>query len=163
MCIVVKSHEVRLLSYTVPNNSTPISSIKKLLPYCSMSIVNVAEVISVLSREGMPEDIVRSQMNQLISEIVPYDMELAFTTGFMIKDTFKYGLSLGDRACIATGMQTLTYWQKYFNYPTGAQLGIFNGTQGLGGVVSQFFLWWLVEKIGRKFSLEDLSFSLDFL
>jgi MFS family permease len=51
---------------------------------------------------------------------------------------------------IMNGMQTLTYWQSYFDHPTGAQLGLFNGTQGLGGVVSQFFLWWLVEKIGRK-------------
>jgi len=42
---------------------------------------------------------------------------------------------------------------RYFDYPTGAKLGIFNGTQGLGGVVSQFFLWWLVEKIGRKFTI----------
>lgn len=54
---------------------------------------------------------------------------------------------------IMNGMQTLTYWQKFFDYPTGAQLGIFNGTQGLGGVVSQFFLWWLVEKIGRKLTI----------
>jgi len=51
---------------------------------------------------------------------------------------------------IMNGMQTLTYWQSYFHHPTGAQLGIFNGTQGLGGVISQFFLWWLVERIGRK-------------
>lgn len=51
---------------------------------------------------------------------------------------------------IMNGMQTLTYWQAYFHHPTGGQLGIFNGTQGLGGVVSQLFLWWLVEKIGRK-------------
>jgi MFS family permease len=51
---------------------------------------------------------------------------------------------------IMNGMQTLTYWQSYFDHPTGAQLGLFNGTQGLGGVVSQLFLWWLVEKIGRK-------------
>lgn len=54
---------------------------------------------------------------------------------------------------IMNGMQTLTHWQAYFGYPTGAQLGIFNGTQGLGGVVSQFFLWWLVEKIGRKYTI----------
>ncbi len=51
---------------------------------------------------------------------------------------------------IMNGMQTLTYWQSYFHHPTGAQLGLFNGTQGLGGVFSQLFLWWLVEKIGRK-------------
>ncbi len=54
---------------------------------------------------------------------------------------------------IMNGMQTLTYWQTYFNHPSGAELGIFNGTQGLGGVVSQFFLWWLVEKIGRKLTI----------
>jgi MFS family permease len=42
---------------------------------------------------------------------------------------------------------------RYFDYPTGAKLGIFNGTQGLGGVFSQFFLWWLVEKIGRKYTI----------
>ncbi|KIW69806.1 hypothetical protein PV04_02134 [Phialophora macrospora] len=54
---------------------------------------------------------------------------------------------------IMNGMQTLTYWQSYFHHPTGAQLGIFNGTQGLGGVISQFFLWWLVEKIGRKLTI----------
>jgi MFS family permease len=42
---------------------------------------------------------------------------------------------------------------RYFDYPTGAKLGIFNGTQGLGGVASQFFLWWLVEKIGRKYTI----------
>lgn len=51
------------------------------------------------------------------------------------------------------GMQTLTYWQSYFHHPTGAQLGLFNGTQGLGGVFSQLFLWWLVEKIGRKLAI----------
>ncbi|KAJ5620926.1 hypothetical protein N7510_004910 [Penicillium lagena] len=54
---------------------------------------------------------------------------------------------------IMNGMQTLTYWQAYFHHPTGGQLGIFNGTQGLGGVVSQFFLWWLVEKIGRRYTI----------
>jgi hypothetical protein len=54
---------------------------------------------------------------------------------------------------IMNGMQTLPYWQAYFGYPTGARLGIFNETQGLGGVVSQFFLWWLVEKIGRKLTI----------
>lgn len=54
---------------------------------------------------------------------------------------------------IMNGMQTLTYWQSYFHHPTGAQLGIFNGTQGLGSVVSQFFLWWLVDKIGRKLTI----------
>jgi sugar porter (SP) family MFS transporter len=54
---------------------------------------------------------------------------------------------------LMNGVQTLPYWQSYFGYPTGAQLGIFNGTQGLGGVISQFFLWWLVDKIGRRLTI----------
>jgi hypothetical protein len=41
---------------------------------------------------------------------------------------------------IMNGMPTLPYWQAYFGHPTGARLGNFNGTQGLGGVGSQFFL-----------------------
>lgn len=71
---------------------------------------------------------------------------------------------------IMNGMQTLPYWQRYFNYPTGNQLGIFNGeclcswhqstlltfsigTQGLGGAFTQLWLWWLVEKIGRRYTI----------
>nr|OQO11398.1 hypothetical protein B0A51_15533 [Rachicladosporium sp. CCFEE 5018] len=51
---------------------------------------------------------------------------------------------------IMNGVQSLPYWNAYFDYPTGARLALFNSTQGLGGVASQFFLWWLVEKIGRR-------------
>ncbi|TKA81338.1 hypothetical protein B0A55_02763 [Friedmanniomyces simplex] len=59
----------------------------------------------------------------------------------------------GFDGSLMNGLQALTYWQKYFDYPTGAQLGIFNGTQGLGSVVSVTFLWWLVEKIGRRLTI----------
>jgi sugar porter (SP) family MFS transporter len=59
----------------------------------------------------------------------------------------------GFDGSLMNGVQALTYWQAYFDHPTGSQLGIFNGTQGLGGVVSQLFLWWLVEKIGRRYTI----------
>ncbi|KAK3661081.1 hypothetical protein LTR10_001720 [Elasticomyces elasticus] len=59
----------------------------------------------------------------------------------------------GFDGSLMNGLQALTYWQKYFDYPTGAQLGIFNGTQGLGSVFSVTFLWWLVEKIGRRYTI----------
>ena len=51
------------------------------------------------------------------------------------------------------GLQALTYWQAYFGHPTGAQLGIFNGTQGLGSVFAVTFLWYLVELIGRRYTI----------
>ncbi|KAK0278117.1 hypothetical protein LTR35_009439 [Friedmanniomyces endolithicus] len=59
----------------------------------------------------------------------------------------------GFDGSLMNGLQALTYWQKYFNYPTGAQLGIFNGTQGLGSVFAVTFLWWLVEKVGRRITI----------
>ncbi|EMC95461.1 hypothetical protein BAUCODRAFT_542108 [Baudoinia panamericana UAMH 10762] len=59
----------------------------------------------------------------------------------------------GFDGSLMNGLQTLTYWQSYFGHPTGAQLGVFNGTQGLGSVFAVFFLWWLVEKIGRKLTI----------
>lgn len=55
------------------------------------------------------------------------------------------GVNTQPRQSVLTRTQ-----QSYFHHPTGAQLGIFNGTQGLGGVFTQLYLWWLVEKVGRK-------------
>lgn len=46
------------------------------------------------------------------------------------------------------------FWHDYYSgRPTGAQLGIFKGTPSLGGVFAQIFPWWLVEKIGRRFTI----------
>ncbi|KAK4560899.1 hypothetical protein LTR86_005479 [Recurvomyces mirabilis] len=59
----------------------------------------------------------------------------------------------GFDGSLMNGLQALTYWQEYFHHPTGAQLGIFNGTQGLGSVFAVFFLWWLVEKVGRRITI----------
>lgn len=48
-------------------------------------------------------------------------------------------------------------WQDYFGHPTGNQLGIFNGTQGLGGAFAALWLWWVVERIGRKYTIVSLA------
>ncbi|MDF2966055.1 MAG: hypothetical protein K0Q51_1443 [Rickettsiaceae bacterium] len=86
------------------NQETGYEEIEKLLPYSSMSMVNVTEVVSVLAREGVPEDEIKSIIEEIIPEIIPYDYDISFLAGTLIQDTQKFGLSLADRACIATAL-----------------------------------------------------------
>lgn len=46
-------------------------------------------------------------MLPFISTIIPFDEELAFQAAGLKKDTKSYGLSLGDRACLALGQKML--------------------------------------------------------
>jgi ribonuclease VapC len=69
-----------------------------------VSTVNVAETYTIVSRVGLPVDLVRDFLNYKGIEIVPlshYDAEIA---GRMITLTNTSGLSLGDRCCLALGM-----------------------------------------------------------
>jgi PIN domain nuclease of toxin-antitoxin system len=67
----------------------------------SMSAVNFAEVISVMTTQGMDETAVRKQLAQVVLEVVEFERASAEETGFMISRTKGKGLSLGDRACLA--------------------------------------------------------------
>ncbi|MEN8446890.1 MAG: type II toxin-antitoxin system VapC family toxin, partial [Cyanobacteria bacterium J06555_13] len=68
-----------------------------------LSVVNFAEVISVLSRHSA-ESTIRKSIRPFENKVVPYDQSTAMQTGLLAPYTQKYGLSLGDRACIALGM-----------------------------------------------------------
>ncbi|MFQ5765342.1 MAG: type II toxin-antitoxin system VapC family toxin [Rhodospirillales bacterium] len=71
------------------------------VPGGTMSAVNIAEVVDKLSASGMDEVEVRTFVSTLGVEIVPFDEELAFSTGMLHPVTRHRGLSLGDRACLA--------------------------------------------------------------
>ena len=66
-----------------------------------ISAVNAAEVISKLVERGMPADMARSALIDTGIEIVPFDLDQAEVTGGLRKTTRNWGLSLGDRACLA--------------------------------------------------------------
>jgi ribonuclease VapC len=68
-----------------------------------MSSVNYAETLAVLVRKLSPE-IAVSILSKLISEIVEFDEAMAVQTAILYQQTKKYGLSFGDRACIALGL-----------------------------------------------------------
>ena len=75
--------------------------VQDILPDASISTVNLAEVITRLSAVGMPEAEIRDSLSLLGLEIIPFDQEQAYQTGLLYSQARPFGLSLGDRACLA--------------------------------------------------------------
>jgi ribonuclease VapC len=66
-----------------------------------VSAVNLAETASKLTRDGLQEEAIRTDILGLGLEIVAFDMDQAFNTGSIVAQMASLGLSLGDRACLA--------------------------------------------------------------
>jgi PIN domain nuclease of toxin-antitoxin system len=65
------------------------------------STVNLAEVQTKLVKKGIePNDAWESTLST-ISEAEPYTSRQAMIAGSLVAKTEKYGLSLGDRSCLA--------------------------------------------------------------
>lgn len=78
----------------------------KLLKDSVMSSVNVAECAAILTaRHNIPIKEVRFIIDKLIGNIITYNEEHAYITAELeiINKERKYGLSLGDKACLALG------------------------------------------------------------
>ena len=59
----------------------------------------------------------------------------------------------GFDGSMMNGLQTLSYWQEYFNHPRGAILGLFNASMSLGSLIGLFFVTYLIDWRGRKIGL----------
>jgi len=68
-----------------------------------ISAANYAEVVSKLCDVGMPESKIQVVLENLELRVMPVDEEQALLIGLLRIKTKKFGLSLGDRACIALG------------------------------------------------------------
>ena len=87
------------------NDEPGAAKVASLLPGAVISTVNLAEVVGKLAEAGMPEETIKTVLGELGLIVVPFDEPLAFATGFLRPTTSRYGLSLGDRACLALGQQ----------------------------------------------------------
>ncbi|AIL13931.1 hypothetical protein IM40_11420 (plasmid) [Candidatus Paracaedimonas acanthamoebae] len=79
--------------------------VESLLGKIIMSSINLSEVATVLLNSEMTLQECQDTVLPFISAIVPYDEEFALLTADLRKKTKSYGLSLGDRACIALGQK----------------------------------------------------------
>ena len=67
----------------------------------AISAVNYAEIVSVMTMQGIPRDVLRSEIGSLVLEVIEFSRESAEAAGLLIAQTKLFGLSLGDRACLA--------------------------------------------------------------
>ncbi|RKZ39466.1 MAG: VapC toxin family PIN domain ribonuclease [Gammaproteobacteria bacterium] len=70
----------------------------------AISTVNLTEVVTKLIENGLLETDIQDTLATLNLTIVPYDEEIAYEAGRLRTLTRKQGLSLGDRACLATAL-----------------------------------------------------------
>ncbi len=73
-----------------------------MLGNAAVSSVNVAEVVTKLLRAGQAESSIHEDLAALRLETIPFDQALAYKTASLYPKTSRIGLSLGDRACLAT-------------------------------------------------------------
>jgi ribonuclease VapC len=104
----------RLASPTVLDSSAILAvlfqeagaeKISDLLDGGLLSTVNLAEVHTILTLRGVPPDISKGRVQEMGCTVCPFDEEAAKLTGELAAQTHPYGLSLGDRACLALAME----------------------------------------------------------
>jgi ribonuclease VapC len=73
-------------------------------PHAIISSVNAAEVQSSQVRQGADPKIAWENIVVSVRAVIPFDAAQAEAAGSLILKTQPYGLSLGDRACLALGL-----------------------------------------------------------
>ena len=65
-----------------------------------ISTVNLSEVAGRLVRDGVDAELLMQQIQRTSIEVVPFSQTHALYAANFIPQTQRYGLSLGDRACL---------------------------------------------------------------
>jgi PIN domain nuclease of toxin-antitoxin system len=78
-------------------------AVRDVVARSRMGVVNFAEVVSHLVHTGVPAAEVDAALARLQIEVLEADIELARAAGRLRGSTAAFGLSLGDRFCLALG------------------------------------------------------------
>lgn len=85
------------------NREPGADMVTSLLQESVMSAVNATEVLQKLVQKGMSLDNAEDYLRRFVAEIKTYTLVQATMAASLAPRTQKYGLSLGDRACVALG------------------------------------------------------------
>jgi len=83
------------------NQEAGYEKIEEVLSRAVISTVNFAEVLTVLTNIGIPIEEAEEAATDMLKEIIPFDQRQAAISASFRKITKPYGLSFGDRACLA--------------------------------------------------------------
>lgn len=97
-----------------------------------VSSVNLAEVGTRLSDRGIAMAEARIMVESLGVRIIAFDEELAYESAALRRGTRAYGLSLGDRACLALaqreGLAVITADRSWSKLDIGVDIRLIRGT-----------------------------------
>jgi PIN domain nuclease of toxin-antitoxin system len=100
----------------------------EILENAVASTVNLAEVQSKLVKNGHPSDEAWEDALSSVTAVEPFTSEQAKIAGSLIATTAKYGLSLGDRSCLALAIAlkapVYTTEQSWKNLKVGVQIHV---------------------------------------
>jgi PIN domain nuclease of toxin-antitoxin system len=82
-------------------NESGGQEVVQYLPGSIISGVNLTEILTRLVDRGMSLEEARQVVAGIPYELVPFDEEQAFLAASLRPSTRSFGLSLGDRACLA--------------------------------------------------------------
>ena len=83
------------------NNEPGSERVASFLGDALICTVNLAEIVSKLVERGASLTLIRSALSRYGLEVALFDEDLAERTGALRAKTKAFGLSLGDRACLA--------------------------------------------------------------
>ena len=102
--VIVDASALLALFKPTPEEGSDV--IQKLLPNAVLSAVNFAETSYCLIRHGVPYLEALHIIEACIPEIVPFTLRHARIVSRIYPTTRPYGLSFGDLACLALGLET---------------------------------------------------------
>ncbi len=77
-------------------------AVHAVLAQAHIGAVNLSEVVAKLQERGVPDEVIDLSLADLDVSVVPFDRSQAVRAGKLRTTTRSAGLSLGDRACLAT-------------------------------------------------------------
>jgi PIN domain nuclease of toxin-antitoxin system len=83
------------------NNEPGSERVSELLGDALISAVNFAEVVTKLIEWKASIEVIRAALSRYGLQIIAFDASLAEQAGVLRSKTKAFGLSLGDRACLA--------------------------------------------------------------
>jgi ribonuclease VapC len=101
MTAVLDSSAVMAVMFGEPGQERVLET----LPGALLSTVNLGEIISILTSRGVDAGVAENAVRRLGVDIVDFSASHARVTGQLRTATKAAGLSLGDRACIALGIE----------------------------------------------------------
>lgn len=98
---VLDSSALLALIFSEPGSE----KVAPLVQDATVSAVNLAETHTRLLLKGVPAEFAWSRLLGMGFEIRSFDEDLARIAAELVTETRRFGLSLGDRACLALAIQ----------------------------------------------------------